>query len=215
MNSAPPGHDDAAPLACRRVGRLGHDAHAGITPEVAHLLEVVDADHRQDRRIVQEPHRHRQRRAVRLHGGQHGHVLGGEKSLDRPDGRDSWAAHSPRHRGNDLGAHQLDRAHRRRMVHPRLLGLQQQVADAELALHVGEPVGDLVGRAGDDEVLGDQLLVAHRGQRARPRLQRELRCRRASACRAARSTRRARGASGPCATRSTGRPRAPSPSCRR
>src|SRR2546425_9852075 len=46
-----------------------------------------------------------------------------------------------------------------------------------LALHEGEAVGDLVGRAGDDEVAGDQLLVAHRPERAWARLQRELRAR--------------------------------------
>ena len=39
------------------------------------------------------------------------------------------------------------------VVHARLLGLEQQVADAELPLHVREAVRHLVGRAGDDEVV--------------------------------------------------------------
>src|SRR5437879_6400864 len=63
------------------------------------------------------------------------------------------------------------------MIHLGLLRFEEQVADAELALHEGEAVGDLVGRAGDDEVAGDQLLVAHRPERAWARLQRELRAR--------------------------------------
>src|SRR6266536_4554112 len=78
------------------------------------------------------------------------------------------------HCGDDLGAHQLDGAYGRGVVHSRLLRLQQQVADAELALDQGESLGHLVGRAGDDEVLGYELLVAHARQRARTRLQREL-----------------------------------------
>src|SRR5882672_4314726 len=76
--------------------------------------------------------------------------------------------------GDDLGAHQLDGAHRGGVVHARFLRLQQQVADAELALDQREALGHLVGRAGNDEVLGYELLVAHARERARTRLQREL-----------------------------------------
>src|SRR6266850_3086211 len=43
--------------------------------------------------------------------------------------------------GDDLGAHQLDGAHRRGVVHARFLRLQQQVADAELALDQREALG--------------------------------------------------------------------------
>src|SRR5215467_4456177 len=49
------------------------------------------------------------------------------------------------------------------------------MADPELALHAGETVDHLVGRAGDDELPVQQLVVAHRRQRARARAQRELR----------------------------------------
>src|SRR5439155_519128 len=50
----------------------------------------------------------------------------------------------PRHRRNHLRTHQLDRAHRRGVVHARFLSLQEQVADAELASHEREALGDLV-----------------------------------------------------------------------
>ena len=59
------------------------------------------------------------------------------------------------------------------MVHARLLGFQQQMADSELALHAGEAVDHLVGRAGDDELLVQQLLVIDDSDQ-RPRAQREL-----------------------------------------
>jgi len=35
------------------------------------------------------------------------------------------------------------------MVHARFLRLEEQVPDVQLALSVGEPVGDLVRRSGD------------------------------------------------------------------
>jgi hypothetical protein len=73
----------AARVAAVGTGRLDHHAHAGIAAQVADLLGVGDADHGERRGVVQEPHRHRQRRAVRLHGGQQGDGPGGEEPLDR------------------------------------------------------------------------------------------------------------------------------------
>ena len=51
---------------------------------------------------------------------------------------------------------------------------EQQVPDAQLLMDVREPVRHLVGRARDDEVLGDELVVAHLRERSRARLQPEL-----------------------------------------
>ena len=66
---------------------FGHHADARVAAEVADLLRVGHADHGRARRIVQEPHRHRQRRAVRLHGREHDHLPGGEELLDRVSAR--------------------------------------------------------------------------------------------------------------------------------
>src|SRR4051812_24080943 len=58
-----------------------------------------------------------------------------------------------------LRADQLDRAHRGVVVHLRLVALQQQVPDPKLALEVVEAFGQVVRRAGHDQVVGDLLLV--------------------------------------------------------
>src|SRR5438046_1437510 len=55
-----------------------------------------------------------------------------------------------------------------------MLTLMPSASPAFFAIVLAVPV---VGRAGDDEVAGDQLLVAHRPERAWSRLQRELRAR--------------------------------------
>src|SRR5206468_9515125 len=79
FRSAP--HAHAADLAAALTG-LCHDAHARVATQVVHLLEAVDADHRERRRIVEEPHRHREWRSVRLYGGEHRDLLGGQELLD-------------------------------------------------------------------------------------------------------------------------------------
>src|SRR5581483_9202134 len=83
-------HGHAADLLAA-AARLGHDRHARIAAEVADLLRARLADHREDARVVQEPHRHRQRGTIRLHGGEHDDLLAFEESLDA---RVSEAAHA-------------------------------------------------------------------------------------------------------------------------
>ena len=61
---------------------LGDHRDAGIPAQVTDLLRSLDTDHRERRRIVQEPHRHRQRCAIGLHGGEHGDLLRRQESLD-------------------------------------------------------------------------------------------------------------------------------------
>ena len=52
-------------------------------------------------------------------------------------------------------------------VHPRLVALQEQVPDPELALEVLEAVHEVLWRAGDDQIVLDLLLVGHRRHVAR------------------------------------------------
>jgi hypothetical protein len=76
-----PLHGHAADVPIVGPG-FGHHAHARVAPHVADLLGPRDTDHGQCRRIVEEPHRHRQRGTVALDGGQYDDVLRGEESLD-------------------------------------------------------------------------------------------------------------------------------------
>src|SRR5215470_2757776 len=61
---------------------LGNHAHARIAFEIPNLGEIRHADHRQRVVIGEEPHRHRERRAVGIHGREHDDVLRGEERLD-------------------------------------------------------------------------------------------------------------------------------------
>src|SRR5882672_4563164 len=61
---------------------LGDDVEAGVAPEIADLLQVIHADERERRRVVEKPHGRDQRRAVRVDGAEDDDVLGGQVLLD-------------------------------------------------------------------------------------------------------------------------------------
>ena len=65
------------------AGGLGHDAHSRVAAQVADLLRARLADHGQGRQVVEEPHRHRERRTVLSNGRKQHDLLGREESLDR------------------------------------------------------------------------------------------------------------------------------------
>src|SRR2546425_250745 len=74
--------DHPADVAAVGPSRLGDHADAWIAAEIAHLLGVLDAEHGHARRVVQEPHRHRQWRPVGLHRREHDDVSDAEEPLD-------------------------------------------------------------------------------------------------------------------------------------
>src|SRR5262245_54293990 len=79
LGSAAHGHP--ADLAARPHA-LGDDRDAGIAAQVLYLREAGDADHRDRVGLVEEPHRHGERRTVGPERRQHHDFLGAEISLD-------------------------------------------------------------------------------------------------------------------------------------